>query len=539
MKYIIILLIFTLNNLKAQFLPVVPYEKILYKGLSPDWYETSYDALGVTDTMDGYNNFQPTYGVPVLFHKNLIISAYFSRSHFGINGSYIECRSMENGQLNWNHRFNLQDIDHIELVAFMYVDKDDQLVVISHKERKPYVKYDSQYYFKDMIMARRVYDINSGKLISYFHRPYDDPMAFKTSITNLTVGASKFFLEKGELRYIEKFKIGNDIYLKSCLLDETGMLVSSVDTMKQERFTYTLNLMQLHVDTLLEVQMDRISQRLFLRYLSPTLKLYNEVESDSLPSNTTFLSLQEISYKSGNIFFTNYIPSNGFPNYHHEFIVLSGHGKVVKYGFLPFKNFFFKVLLWDEGPDFLLMERYIDQENDTVRSLLKVYRVGPDSTIQPIKSFEADNFLRFAVPIEVKFLPNGKVHLAFNEGAFKRGVNINFLDYNASAYSQMMIDIESLGLPSSDIDFDDETFTQLKIYPNPSQEHCFLDFDDEFSGDIFVFNNSGELVDTYSTFKERSVVLNINHYSRGIYHIICKDSSLPQKFQTAKFVKEN
>lgn len=538
MKYLLISLLFTLNALRAQFLPNVPYENISFEGLNPDWYETTYDIIGVTDSLDGYNNFLSTYGVPILYYKDLIVKPYFSRSPYGINGSYIECRSIKNGHLLWQQKFTLNEIDHIELIAFMYVDNNDQLVVISHKERKPYIKYDFQFYFSEMIITRRVYNINTGNLITYFHRKYDDPEAFKTSITNLTIGSSKIFQENEYLRYIEKFSNDERLYLKSCLLDETGALVGKVDTMLIEKFTLGLNILQIHSDTLLEVQMNRNTHHLYLRYLSPSLKLLYEVETDSLPWDPTNISLKQFCKQSGKLFLINYFPSNGTPNYNHEFIVLNSRGKITKYGFLPFKNFDYQILEWnDNSPKFLVLDRHFDQKIDNHKSLLRIYSIGPDSIMQPIKSFNADNNLRFATPVSSIKLSDHKYHLNFDEGAFKSGININFLDYFASAQSQMVVDIENLGLPTNLINYDYETTVQLKAYPNPTQNESFIDFDSGFTGNISIYNSVGQKMDDFHISNQKQVVLSTNHYLAGIYYILCKDTNSSNKLQLAKLLK--
>lgn len=537
MKFILFPLLISYHFIQAQYLhPAVPYEKIHYEGLNPDWYETTYDPTAVTDSFDGYNHLGWTYNVPELKHENLMITPLYSHK-VGWDGSFIECRSIDDGQLRWQRKFTIDSVDHVELIAYMYVNADRQLVVISHKERKPYVKYDYQFYFKDMILTKRVYDLDSGTLLSYFHRDYDDPDAFKTITSFHTIGSSVIYTENNLLRYIEKFSIGTSVYLSSCLLDETGARVSDIDTIEVENFTILNYTEVLQKDTILDIQSNKGTHQLIFRYLSPDLKLYKEVITDSLPFDLTNITYKQSSSDKSKLLFVNYFETDD--GYQQEVMIFDRNGKLIKYIFLPSYAAAFHVLEWEDiDRDVIIMDKLNAVVNDTAMSLLRVFKLREGQDKEVIKYFKADNFLRWAGPLASHKLPNNKYYLRMFESAFKNGTVIYFPDEHASAYSQMVVDIANLGLTTST---SDEVLgsARANIFPNPVQELCNITFDELFSGTITIHNTNGQMLQSLLVKSSNVIQFPTSNYSAGLYFIVCRDMKGVKKDITLKFIKLN
>ena len=537
MKFILFPLLISYHFIQAQYLhPAVPYEKIHYEGLNPDWYETTYDPTAVTDSFDGYNHLRWTYNVPELRYENLMITPQYSYK-VGLNGSFIECRSIDDGSLLWQQKFTIDSVDHVELIAHMYVNTDRQLVVYSHKERKPYVKYEFQFFFKDMILTKRVYDLNTGALVSYFHRDYDDTDAFKTVTSFHTIGGSLLFNENKLLRYIEKISIGNSVYMKSCLLDETGARVSKIDSILVENFTILNYTVVLHKDTILDIQSNRNTHQLIFRYLSPDLKLYHEVVTDSLPYDITYITYKQLSSDGSKFLFHNYNETDD--GYQQEVMVFDKKGKIIKYKFLPSYAAAFHVLEWEDiDRDIIIMDKLNAVVNDTAMSLLRVLKLREGQDKEVIKYFKADNFLRWAGPLSSHKLPNNKYYLRMFESAFKSGTVIYFPDEHASAYSQMVVDIANLGLTTST---SDEVLgsARANIFPNPVQELCNITFDELFSGTITIHNTNGQMLQSLLVKSSNVIQFPTSNYSAGLYFIVCRDMKGVKKDITLKFIKLN
>jgi len=535
MKFILFPILFSFHFTQAQYLhPKVPYEKIHYDGLNPDWYETTYDPTAVTDSFDGYNHLRDTYGAKELIFENIIITPFYT-SKVGTNGSFIECRSIDDGKLLWQHKFTIDSVDHVELIAHMYVNTEKQLVVFSHKERKPYVKYDYQFYFKDMILTKRVYDLYSGKLLSYFHRSYDDPDAYRTITSFHNIGSSILYKENKFLRYLEKISIGNSVYLTSCLLDETGVKISEIDTIKMENYTINRNTFNLTEDTIIDIQANRITHQLIFSFLSPDLITYSKVVTDSLPIDITNIRLLKVSSDGDKLLFVNFI-KNG-TSFDQEVIILNKKGKIKKYVFLPAYAAAFHILEWeDNSQDIIIVDKLNTIVNNTAMSLLRVLKLREGYDKEVIKYFTADNFLRWAGPLASHKLANNKYYLKMFESAFKYGTVIYFPDEHASAYSQMVVDIANLGLTTSTSN-ESLSEAQVNLYPNPVQDLCNLTFDENFSGKITIHNSIGEVVHTISVQNEDEIQFNTSNYNTGLYFVVCKDLKGSKKDIIIKFIK--
>ena len=535
MKYIFIPILFSFHFIQAQYLhPKVPYEKIHYEGLNPDWYETTYDPTAVTDSCDGYNHLRWPYNVPELMHENFMITAYLN-SRNKLNGSFIECRSIDNGELQWQQKFTIDSVDHLELIAYMYVNTDKKLVVYSHKERKPYDKSDYQFYFKDMILTKRIYDLYSGELLSYFHRDYNDPDAFKTITSFHASGFSFLYSENNSLRYIDKYKIGEKRFYRSCLLDGTGARVSEIDSIEIENFITPNNIALIHKDTIVDIQVVRNTHQLIFRYLSPDLKLYKEVITDSLPFDLTNITYKQSSSDKSKLLFVNNNETD--EGYQQEVMIFDRDGKLIKYIFLPSYSAAFHVLEWEDiDRDVIIMDKLNAVVNDTAMSLLRVFKLREGQDKEVVKYFTADNFLRWAGPLASHKLANNKYYLRMFESAFKYGTVIYFPDEHAAAYSQMVVDIANLGLTTSTSD-EAVGSAQAHLYPNPVQDLCNITFDELFSGTITIHNATGQMIQSLFVKNSDIVQFNTSNYNAGLYFVVCKDKTGVKKDIVLKLMK--
>ncbi len=288
----------------------------------------------------------------------------------------------------------------------------------------------------------------------------------------------------------------------------------------------------------MDVQVIRNTHQLVFRYMSPDLKLYHEVVTDSLPYDITYITYKQLSSDDKSKFvFHNYNETND--GFQQEVMVFDNEGSLLKYVFLPSYSEGFHVLEWEDiDRDIIIMDKLNAVVNDTAMSLLRVLKLREGQDKEVIKYFKADNFLRWAGPLSSHKLPNNKYYLRMFESAFKSGTVIYFPDEHASAYSQMVVDIANLGLTTST---SDEVLgsARANIFPNPVQELCNITFDELFSGTITIHNTNGQMLQSLLVKSSNVIQFPTSNYSAGLYFIVCRDMKGVKKDITLKFIKLN
>ena len=537
MKVNILILLSLCFSINAQVLPPkLPYAKIVFPGLDPLYYETSFDAEMVSDSCDGYNQFTFSFNVNEVYHENLVFTPYLWKSPYGRIGSYIECRNIHDGSLKWQERYNNPD-GHIEFIALMYID-GEKLVVISHKEKTPFKKNTFQNNLNNLLITKREYDFKDGKLLSYYHRSFDDEMAYTTSTDYFSIGSSYLFREREHLRYVEYFAIGSQRYLKSCLLDHTGALASKVDTMAVNNYILNFNLIQLHPDTLLHVEMNRSKRVLYFRHLSPDLKLYHEIVSDTLPTfDPAFLKFIKRSSDKSKMLFSNSYPSNQtWPQYFVEYFSVSNDGKLLKYTLDKASNEFECPIDWeDEGETITFLTRRLLADGETWKSTLQVYDLGPGEERKFIKEFVSTTRHRDVWATSCNKIGDDHLFCYFTEVS-SSGYLAYLYDYNAIAYSQMLIPIQNLYSPS---DVSDQTReSSIHIFPNPTTDYCYIHFDQDFTGMIHICDIHGKEIIKSEVSSQRETSIDVSGWDAGIYFInFIDNNNTKNKSVSKKLVK--
>ncbi len=525
-KIYIIPFIFFTFSINAQVLPPkLPYAKIVFPGLNPEYHETSYDASMVSDSCDGYNQFTLTYKVKEIYHTDFVFTPYLYKNPYGTIGSYIECRDIYDGSLKWQQRYEFED-GHAEFIALIYIE-GTKLVAISHKEKTRFKKNTFQ---NNLIITKREYDIKDGRLLSYYHRPYDDAAAYTTSTAFLgRSGSSYIFREREHLRYVEYFAIGSQRYLKSCLLDHTGTLASKVDTMAVNNYILNFNLIQLHPDTLLHVEMNRSKRVFYFRHLSPDLKLYHEIVSDTLPTtDPAILNFVKRSSDKSKMLFSNLV----WPRYFVEYFSIRKDGKLLKYTLDKASNEFECPIDWEsEGETITFLTRRLLADGETWKSTLQVYDLGPGEERKFIKEFVSTTRHRDAWATSCNKIGDDHLFCYFTEIS-SSGYFQYLFDYNAIAYSQMLIPIQNLYSPS-DVS-DQTTESNIHICPNPTTDYCYIHFDHDFKGMMHICDIQGKEIIKSEVSSQRETNIDVSGWDAGIYFINFIDNNSSQNKSVSK-----
>ena len=541
MKNIVFLFLLFTTKVSAQFQhPLFPYQQVQYDGLHPLWYETTYDVTMVSDSCDGYNHIAYTFQVEEFFYDSLAFVPNYYKNPYGMQGSYIECRSMRTGAVKWSHRYPEELFDHVEFVKLFYVDDEEHLVVFSQKERVPFEKNVNKPYFKNMILTKRVYDIHSGSLISYTHLNYDDPTAFITS-TSYWPGnwSSKLFREHEHLRYVESYNIRGVQKLKSCLLNDSGQLVSNVDSLTIPYYKLNFNLVQIHPDTLLEIEIDRAERILYFRYLKPNLEPYYEAASEPLDFDITYIELKQTSSDKQKFLFTCRFASDDITLDNFAVLSFDRDARLIKSGLLVKNKEFFDVLDWEmDSQSFVMLERTYVNDGDSLKSKLEIYKLGPQDKREALKDVTSATNLRFAAPDFCKTIGNDKYYVKFWETAFKPSNSILFHDQHASAYSHMLLDAGDLGIVTDTKDEKPDICSDhIRLYPNPVKDVCSITLGFPFSGTLFISDLHGRTVYTKQIENASELQLTNLNFPSGLYFVQFNSDNKELVSLKTKFMK--
>lgn len=533
--FILIILLYTIN-IQAQIGPPLrPFEKINYTGIAPIWHEAVYNNNVLSDTLDGYNHFKSIEGLaPIIFEDKVITAYLLSGPNYGFYGGYIEFRDINNGTLLWSYRYGQYDGKHQEVTRLMYIE-NGQLVTINQLNRDAFDKNYEKSYFPRMIISKRVYDLNSGSIISYEHRPFDDLGAYDTNYNVVYFSRDFSFYKEGKnIRYIYQSKGINKDVINSVLLDQSGALISK-DTLLFADLSYYFNFTQLHEDTLLSIQFLGDPNSLVFHYLSPDLKLYKTVTSnyvfDELPG---YNFLKKVSGDKTKLLFNN-LRNDFYPNSYYEvFIFDVQSGELTKK--VSFKDMYaewgYELLNWEDSVDSILIihGRFKDkpQTNETY-SALNFLKVGDIDSLSLIREYEPTDLLRLAAPYDFIKLSEEKYLIYFVERGLRTNPitnKINGFDRNGVALSMMLLDLNDLGLLSS-ITESNSIHLNLNIYPNPSSDIITIHTDVPFSGDVFVSDISGRPIVNHQQIEigSNGMTIDISKFESGMYivHYLSKN----------------
>ena len=105
----------------------------------------------------------------------------------------------------------------------------------------------------------------------------------------------------------------------------------------------------------------------------------------------------------------------------------------------------------------------------------------------------------------------------------------NFCTNSDTSTNEVLIDV-NIGTPEYQAELG------VHLSPNPVQSELDISFDQLFSGQIDLINESGEIVFTHKTEHENQILIPTNHFKSGIYFVRINDNNLSQA-STFKILK--
>jgi len=531
LKTIVLLIVITITAPDAISQRAGIYKDLQFDSLYPIWSYTSYDPsivgykidnprdIGVE--FDGYGHVFQNYNIerePLIEGNDLYI---ISRTLYDgdLSGALIEKLDIVSGRLIWQSQFDLRTEDAREFIERTYMDADT-LIIITYQIVTPdpiialpviaasgtsargvlkirkYNKYNGEIY---SITEPNV-DHPDVKLIS--PGPYDDIQCYP--LENNKYELIQFFLRD---------TFGTRLYIDT--LNQSGVKINPTDTIWSEikdvnwgasYWSFNIKFFRTNsgeiywLDFIVPDDENPTEPRATIN-ITKNGKLINKISLDHMkPEEVRHWYMRKIDEKliliANNSFFGQctyyFIDYEGIIKNQYTF----DGGCFTAYPTLP-QSTDFVLPYYFRDDDNLKTLGFFDFRDNSVELISEFHFTDNDYLSAPRKLFQLDNgdYLYFA--------SNREVFEGFVRGKFMTTYRLprNFL----SSGNELLDDNQI-----------------FKIYPNPlfNTDLLNLYFDEERSGSVLIYSSSGQLVHSSKIVNKRNLVIKLDDFASGIYHVV-------------------
>lgn len=281
--YLFILLFFSISVIFGQ-LPQKPWNPIEFNSKEPLWQNTLYDEYAKSDSTDGYNKLEFWFDDVIIFDNSIITYSYIKSKD--IEGGFIQRTDLSSGKTIWKNRFDYILDGKQKGPKSMFLNKNNNVEIIgnvsldsfSNNRFLPFGVRDDR-----TVFFRKIYDVNSGKLIYNFEANENTGLMMSYSIAG---GSRHTRMYKNEIeeniKIIRNPLINGSQALQMVEIDTFGVPLSYSDTLK---ITGLVRAILKDDSTLIALTSD--SQRIVLQYFDEKFKtkkikkLPKEISSDN------------------------------------------------------------------------------------------------------------------------------------------------------------------------------------------------------------------------------------------------------------------
>ncbi len=507
----------------AQYSTARPYEKIKFESINPKYHTPFNDPNFKDFGSDGYNCFADLKTVEPLVYKNYIFTIYYnyisSPGLFGIY--YLTCTNLDDGSIVWRNELNNDNVTNIEIPRIMEINEDNELVVIGHKKKS---QYNGEQFVSDGLIFQRTYEIDSGNLIDFNHRNFNDTLAYDTEY--LLFYSSLFFKDKSSnLRIVERINSAEIVGFKSYLLDKTGKLLGKPDTIVYsyfDDFVNNVNIAVIGEDSLvmIEIGLDDVNAFIILRYLTYDLKVINEVKIISpVIDNLPYIRLMDVSQEKKSLLLNIWQYDNITHSEYNLKLVLNRSGDIINKISIPLD---YEVLRWSNTRNIFSYNVLFNYDIDpSQNNLIQFMSCESDSNCKLLKEHKVTDPLRFAF-VTKYFEYKDKEIVLLNEGSLKfhtSGIKVN--DDFAIAKSIVAFkkgDFLPELLLSSLSNISDVNIITIKSYPNPSSGPLTLNIRGiTGKADVRIYDMFGHNVYVQDGITEGETTMDLSGLAAGTY----------------------
>lgn len=80
----------------------------------------------------------------------------------------------------------------------------------------------------------------------------------------------------------------------------------------------------------------------------------------------------------------------------------------------------------------------------------------------------------------------------------------------------------------------EEIITQIRLFPNPVIDYCYIDFGEMLSGSYTIFNQFGQVVTPLTYFNNTNIQINCSSFTEGMYYVEMNTSKFSKKYKLIK-----
>ncbi|MBK8622062.1 MAG: T9SS type A sorting domain-containing protein [Saprospiraceae bacterium] len=525
-----IILFLTWFGLSAQveILPERPYEKLVIEGLSPIWYETSFDSTFIGgDTCDGYNLFEKSFFIDVLFEYPYFYKIYHKWGVYQANGTYIEKRNIETGELIWQIYYGLPVDTYQEFGRLMYINNLDQLEVISQLKPSKYKDpKDLLSTYDNTLLSKRIYQKETGQLIHFESPNVMDSTLLMTDFS-IWVNYNKFLKNNSDSITYYRFNTYIDNGVKKNHLFSTIDHTTTLNNLKTKVVigndlpTYE-NLVRLSENEYILVEKGLDSGHVNILYFDKEFNLKEQYTSEFIGVNPNSNRFKGFDPVHQTILISYQNVSNGIDPTPYDLIVLDRQGKILRRTTLDkYYTSKFAILNANDHTEIRIIACGIKfDENDRVYSYLDILN-WKDNNMIVDKRFYIKDSLRILADFQIH--QTNPDHLLINWWErtyyYDQFGEITF-DVHSSAMAWTYIKTSDLITASTD--FNNHTIT-CKVYPIPARDQVTLEFDELVTGSVLIHDISGRFIQSLRIENSKLCKIDVSSLNQGTYIIYLKN----------------
>ncbi len=477
--------------------PLKPYKPLSFINYKPEWYHTAIDSSSIGGLFDGYNIVNTIFFVDPIVHKNSIYTVYRA------SGILIQKLDLNTGAILWQVNMPTDSLKRNELPQLMYVNDDDNLVLVSHRSLSN--TFLSGYWIGDnnSKLSYRVFDGKSGKPINTFFSEdeINSPILghaglFQGFFTSYT------YKEKNNLfRYFQADKKRK--ILKSYLLNEKGKLLEADSMSLNNKYTF-FQMTKINENKYLVYDVVPIENKLIFDYYDKNLNLI-ESKFIILPDEIVFLKIDRIA--ENDIVIKNIIDI--------ESKVIRYHVDLTNFGILERLVFEGKCNI--DAPFTIYDGKLLTINNcfESPYSFLTFNVTDKNGSLVPVNKLIIEDTLKVGIVQEFKIVNGDKVLLFLGEKSLREGP-IKITDTEASARSVMMLQSKLIDWASEVNNISNSL--AYKVYPNPSSDNIYFKFENQISGKIEILNQLGQSIYSLKVEKEVQIKIDVSSFNNGMYY---------------------
>jgi len=528
-------------QIQMNILPKRPYEPLVFKDLTPIWYETLYDPTFIGgDSCDGYNLFRRSFDIPELFDEDHVYKIFIKFGVYQDNGTYIEKRNLRTGQQVWMTYFGLPVDDRQEFGRVLSFDANGNIEVISQLKRTPYLdKSDYLFSFKT-VLSKRVYDKDTGELIDHYKPDIQDDELIESSFSSwinydnfykTTRDSFNYFHFRFENNLNDVFYVLSAVHLKSKNSDTTQY------TLKEKELYTLMPFAPIDENEILIIERENGGNRLLLRYTDFKLNVVREFYTDSINNFLDRVLFESYDPENETILLVHSENSNlnGTPE-QRELILLNKEGKILKRGKLPGRyGGSFGVLSGNNHKKIkLIASENVFPNPKEINIFLDILDMAENGTLTRFKRYTPVDSVRFVSLFKIFHVLDDKLLMSWWERSYSNDNGQPHFDTRSSAMSWVLFDKNEFGLNTNQ---KNEFSEILKVYPNPVSDFLTISSDKTLNGNIKIFNDQGLYIHSHKIENMYNTSIDVSHLKSGSYNVYFQSADTNKTYSIRKIIK--